>query len=108
MRPDSVQAHYNVGVILAARKQPAEAIEHYQAALRLSPDSVQVLNNLAWIYATHPEERLRDGAEAVRLASHAAELTNRKSAGALDTLAAAEAEAGHLAFAIATPELAVA
>ena len=64
-------------------------------AVRLKPDWLEALNNLAWLLATQPDARLRNGPEAVRLASHAVQLTRTNNPGTLDTLAAAYAEAGH-------------
>jgi tetratricopeptide (TPR) repeat protein len=93
-RPEYGEAHYQLAVILAERRHIAEAIAHYRAAVRLKPDWVEGLNNLAWILATQRDEKNRDGREAIRLAGRAVELTANKNPGALDTLAAAYAEAG--------------
>jgi hypothetical protein len=49
---------------------------------------------LAWILATHPDAKLRDGAEAFRLATVATQVAGPADAAALDALAAAHAEAG--------------
>jgi Flp pilus assembly protein TadD len=57
--------------------------------------------------ATHSEARFRDGEQAVRLAARAAELTRPLDASALDTLAAAYAEAGRFSEAIETARKAV-
>ena len=51
-------------------------------------------NTLAWLLATCPEDRFRDGKKAVAAATRACELTRWKNAEVLDTLAAADAEAG--------------
>ncbi len=51
-------------------------------------------NNLAWTLATCPEEKFRDGKQAVEEASKAVELTHNKQGEFVDTLAAAYAEAG--------------
>ena len=51
-------------------------------------------NNLAWLLATCPQDELRNGQEAVVQAQKACELTEWNSAGYIDTLAAAYAEAG--------------
>jgi Flp pilus assembly protein TadD len=96
-RPDYPEAHYQLAVILAGRKQIAEAIPHLREAVRLKPDWLEALNNLAWILATQADEKLRNGPEAIGLAAHAVELTRTNHAGALDTLAAAYAEAGRFA-----------
>ena len=84
------------------------ALEGYQAALARQPQSPEILNNLAWILATCPEARIRDGAEAVRLAERACELTGFRRAVMVGTLAAAYAEAGRFAEAVATAERACA
>jgi 4-amino-4-deoxy-L-arabinose transferase-like glycosyltransferase len=82
----------------------AEAIEAYRKAEKLSPDNLTVLNNLAWILASNPDAALRDGPEAVRLATKAAELSNRKQPVILGTLAAAYATNGQFEKATETAE----
>jgi len=57
---------------------------------------------MAWLFATHPRAEHRDGAEAVRLAERVCRETGFRIAGHLDTLAAAHAEAGRFAEAVAT------
>jgi protein O-mannosyl-transferase len=66
------------------------------------------LNNLAWIMATCPEANLRDGAEAVRLAQQACELTGFRRTLMVGTLAAAYAEAGQFVEAVTTAQKACA
>lgn len=86
-----------------------EAIAEYELLLRLSPDDVDALNNVAWIRATHPDARVRNGAEAVRRAERARELLSASpNAVVLDTLAAALAEAGRFPEAVAACEAAIA
>ena len=53
-----------------------------------------MLNNFAWVLATSPEEKLRNGKRALELATRSAELTSYKQAHILSTLAAAYAELG--------------
>jgi arylsulfatase A-like enzyme len=57
-------------------------------------ESVELLNNYAYLRATSPKAELRDGAEAVRAARRAIELASDERPVMLDTLAAAHAEAG--------------
>ena len=45
-----------------------EAVAQYREALKLDPNLAPALNNLAWILAANPDDELRNGAEAVRLA----------------------------------------
>jgi tetratricopeptide (TPR) repeat protein len=86
----------------------AEALEFYEAALQAQPDHAGVLNNLAWFRATCPNAAFRNGAEAVRLAKQACELTRYGTPLFIGTLAAAQAEAGDFAAAIATGQRAAA
>jgi Flp pilus assembly protein TadD len=84
------------------------AVEGYRAALALQTESPEILNNLAWLLATCPEANLRDGAGAVRLAEQACELTRFQRTVMVGTLAAAYAEAGRFAEAVATAQKACA
>ncbi len=86
-----------------------EAIAEYELLLRLSPDDVDALNNVAWIRATHPDARMRNGADAVRRAERARDLLRASpNPIVLDTLAAALAEAGRFPEAVAACESAIA
>ena len=49
----------------------ASAIVHEEQALAHNPNSVEALNNAAWLRATAPDAGLRDGGEAVKLAEAA-------------------------------------
>jgi len=49
---------------------------------------------LAWLWATCPEERFRDGKKAVEFATRSCELTKWKDANMLRTLAATYANVG--------------
>ncbi|HSN53400.1 MAG TPA: tetratricopeptide repeat protein, partial [Candidatus Sulfomarinibacteraceae bacterium] len=80
----------------------AAAVAAYEAALVLAPDRVDVANNLAWLLATAPEARLRDGPRAVELATSA--VSSMRAPATLDTLAAALAEAGRFDEAVAVLE----
>jgi tetratricopeptide (TPR) repeat protein len=80
----------------------AEAIAHYEKALATRPDLISALTNLAWIRATASDPQFRNGAEAVVLAERACSGPERTTAGCLDVLAAAYAEAGRFDDAQAT------
>lgn len=96
------EANYQLAVLLAANHAAAEAITHFRAALRGKPDWIEALNNLAWQLATHGDAELRNGPEAVALATRAVRLTQRRDAELLDTLAVAQAETGRWSDAIET------
>lgn len=51
-------------------------------------------NNLAWILATAPDPKIRNGREAVTVATRACKALDWKAGETMDTLAAAYAEAG--------------
>ncbi len=69
------------------------------------PGDPAILQRAAWLLATAPDDGVRDGALALRLAQ--ALTLAGETPEALDTLAAAQAETGDLAAAIATCERAL-
>jgi tetratricopeptide (TPR) repeat protein len=79
---------------LVADGKVEEVIQYYREALNVDSNNPVVLNNLAWILATTSKPELRNGEEAVRLATKAVELTDRRLPRFIGTLAAAYAEAG--------------
>ena len=98
--PDFPEAHYRLATALVTRSRLEEAVVHFRRSLELTPDWVEPLNNLAWLLAASGNAELRDGAEAVRHAERAAELTGHENPIVLDTLSAAYAEAGRFDDAI--------
>ena len=74
LQPDA-QAHYNLALANVMQGQLNEAAANYEEAVKLRPDWPTALNDLAWLRATAPQAGLRDGAEAVRLAERACELS---------------------------------
>jgi tetratricopeptide (TPR) repeat protein len=80
-------AHLNIG-------EHVQAVKDFDAALAIDDEDTGVLNNFAWVLATSPDDEVRDGERAVKLATKAVELTEEKQAHILSTLAAAYAETG--------------
>ncbi len=89
----------------------AAAIDDYERALKTvnaltdedkkkDVDMPGILNNLAWVLSTSPNEKVRDGERAVELGEQAAKLTEFKEAHILSTLAAGYAEKGDFEKAI--------
>ncbi len=60
----------------------------------------RICNSLAWLLATCPDAKCRDGKKAVAFAMEACEHTSWKADPIIDTLAAAYAEAGDFAAAV--------
>ena len=101
-------AHTQMAGILTRQAKYPEAAGHYLAALRLNPNSPDVLNNLAWLLATCPDAHIRNGVQAVKYAERACELTHHQMTPMVGTLAAAYAEAGRFDDAISTAQKACA
>ena len=94
--------HHFLAAALLARGRPAEALQQWREILRLEPNNLLVINNMAWLLATNPDPAVRNGAEAVRLAGRAVELSHGREPTVLATLAAAQAETGRFQAALAT------
>jgi tetratricopeptide (TPR) repeat protein len=107
INPEYADAHYNIGNVYSLRGDWAGAVEHFRKVVRLEPDWAPGLSELAWLLATAPEERLHDARLAVRLAEHAADVTDKRDARVLDVLAAAYAAAGSFDRALATSDAAL-
>jgi tetratricopeptide (TPR) repeat protein len=104
LRPQFEQAHAQLRQILVSFARAPDGLRRLREIAANAPDSPRMLDELAWLLATYPDSRSRDGAEAVRLAEHACDLTQRKIPALLDTLAAAYAEAGDFPRAITAAE----
>jgi tetratricopeptide (TPR) repeat protein len=85
----------------------AEAIADYEEAVKVDGKNSGVLNNLAWVLATSPEDNLRNGQRAIELAKQACDVTEYKQAHVLSTLAASYAESGDFDTAITWSKKAV-
>lgn len=78
----------------------SDAVKDYESALKTQPDDSGVLNNLAWVLATSPDDSLRSGQRSIELATKACEATEYKAPHILSTLAAGYAETGDFDTAI--------
>lgn len=106
IRPTDAEAHRNVASALRRQGNVKEAIAEYEQALNVVPEDSVALNNLAWILATSSDASMRDGARAVTLAVKAVQASGGRDPNFIRTLAAARAEAGQFAEAVATAEAA--
>jgi len=104
INPSRAETFLHLGITLGQLGRSREAVTQYREALRLNPDLAGALNNLAWVLAASPDDELRNGAEAVRLAEHACELTHYREPLLIGTLAAAYAEAGRFPEAVTMAE----
>jgi tetratricopeptide (TPR) repeat protein len=72
----------------------SDALNDFQSAIKLSKTDPFCRAGAAWLYATTADAQVRNGANAVALATEAAKLTQWKDDTVLDVLAAGYAEAG--------------
>ena len=105
--PENMYAHRGRADALLNVGKQAQAIKSYEVALKLAPEDSGILNNLAWVLATSPDEQLRNGQKALELAIKACEVTEYQAPHILSTLAAAHAELGNFDKAIEKSALAV-
>lgn len=111
--PDNVAALRSRGDALLSVGDHQKAIEDYEAAVGTvskieindgddfqKQEAAGIYNNLSWVLATSPNDKVRDGKRSLELAEKAAELSDYKAAHILSTLAAAYAEAGNFKKAI--------
>ncbi|MCI0703734.1 MAG: tetratricopeptide repeat protein [Planctomycetia bacterium] len=98
--PTRSEAFDSRGLLWNEKGEYAKAIADFTQAIKLDPKDPAYSENLAWIHATCPDAKFRNGRKAVELATKACELTKWKDGFYLDTLAAAHAEAGNFVKAI--------
>jgi tetratricopeptide (TPR) repeat protein len=99
LNPRYARAYLDRGSIYMRQRKFKQANKDYNAALaeidQFEPEMRHdLLNSIAWLRATSPEQSFRDGKQAVNDATRACNLTEWKNWAYLDTLAAACAEAG--------------
>jgi protein O-mannosyl-transferase len=104
LQPDNIEVHNIVGTVLLQQGHVREGVEEWQKVLAIQPDNGNAMSNLAWVFATSPDDSLRDGAKAVQLAEEALRISGRRIPIIFRTLAAAYAEGGEFSKAIQTAQ----
>ena len=104
LQPDNIEVHNIVGTVLTQQGRVGEGVEEWQKVLAIQPDNGNAMSNLAWVFATSPDQSLRDGPKAVELAEQALRLSGGRIPILFRTLAAAYAESGEFSKAIQTAQ----
>src|SRR5207237_10543562 len=104
LQPDNIEVHNIVGTVLIQQGRIREGVEEWQKVLAIQSDNGNAMSNLAWVFATSPDDSLRDGAKAVQLASEALRISGNRIPILFRTLAAAYAESGRFSEAIQTAQ----
>jgi len=104
LQPDNIEVHNIVGTVLIQQGRIREGVEEWQKVLAIQPDNGNAMSNLAWVFATSPDDSLRDGAQAVQLAERALRISGGRIPVIFRTLAAAYAENGRFSEAIQTAQ----
>jgi tetratricopeptide (TPR) repeat protein len=105
--PKLPEAHLGRGNALMKLKDYAKAIADFRTSIKMAPQDDLGYNNLAWLLATNPDTKLRDGRKAVEYANKACALTGHRRPSYLDTLAASYAEMGDFKAAVRWQERAI-
>jgi len=85
--PNDSELYELLGEAALLKKHYHKAIYAYYKSLKIAPDNPEILNNIAWLYATCEDKEIRNPKLALELAQKAAELES--SHYILDTLAEA-------------------
>jgi cytochrome c-type biogenesis protein CcmH/NrfG len=104
LQPDNIEVHNIVGTVLIQQGRVGEGVEEWQKVLAIQPDNGNAMSNLAWVFATAPDQSLRDGPKAVGLAEQALRISGGRIPILFRTLAAAYAESGEFSKAIQTAQ----
>jgi tetratricopeptide (TPR) repeat protein len=80
LKPDYVDAHNNLGIVLARTGRSREAIEHFEQALRLKSDYLQAYYNLTLTYAYigRPAEAIATARKALEVARSTGQMVQAK------------------------------
>ena len=107
---DPKRSDYQLSLALAHQTagHPAQAIAIYEDILIAQPNSANIKNNLALLFATTPMAEIRDGQKALKLAREVIAQAGENHPSPLDSLGTALAETGDFEGAIIATRKAIA
>jgi tetratricopeptide (TPR) repeat protein len=97
LEPGSSRAHKCLAIASLRRGDFSNAVEHLELAVAASPTDIDSSSRLAWLLATSPNARVRNGGRALAISQHANEIAKGRDLEVLRALAAAYAETGQFA-----------
>lgn len=106
--PSIKEADVILGQAYADQGKDGPAVRHLLRALGRRPDMPILLMRAGWLFATSRDPAVRDGARAAALAERAVRVTSEQDPVAYETAAAAYAEQGRPAAAVAAMDRALA
>jgi tetratricopeptide (TPR) repeat protein len=98
--PRAATGYCHRGAVLVRKGSYEKAVTDYSEAIQFAPQDALAYQKLAWLQATCPRGRYRDGKKAIDNATKAGELFAWKSYADFETLAAAYAETGDFPSAV--------
>ena len=102
--PDFVGPRFALGLALSNRGDYASAKSELEVAWELGSEEPRIGIELAWLLASCPDDAVRDGAEAVRVAERLRDASPAPSPRLLDALAASYAAVGRFDDAVAVAD----
>ena len=105
--PSSAAALVNRGDVQSDQGNFAEAAKDYREAIKANPSLGRAYQSAAWLMATCPDEKFRNAELAIEAAQKAIEIDGDSDYRYLETLAAAQANAGEFNDAITTQQRAI-
>jgi protein O-mannosyl-transferase len=107
LNPEHAEAQMGLASCQIALGRIQEAIAYMHSRLSSGAGSVHLENLLAYVQATHPDVRFRNGSEAVKWAESACAKSSKSNPQFLATLACSYAEAERFPDALVTARLAL-
>jgi len=97
---ETAEQYFKRGLALYRHGEFAKAVSDFQEAARRDPSFVVARNQLAWAFATCPDDTIRNPKEAIRISLGICEQDGWKNGRWIDTFATAHAEMGNFKHAV--------
>jgi hypothetical protein len=98
--PETAEQYFQHGLALYKQGEFAKAVSDFREAARRDPNFVAARNQLAWVFATCPDDTIRNAKEAIQISLGICEQDGWKNGRWIDTFATAHAEMGNFKHAV--------